>query len=72
MLTWAGIGKISYGQGIALTLFAGIVWEYFAPVINPRAKTDPLDLVCYLAGAVIYYLCMHFIEKRKEKESNKI
>lgn len=35
---------------------AGFVWEYFAPVINNTAVTDPMDLVCYFMGTITYYI----------------
>lgn len=39
---------------LAITAFAGMCWEYLAPMINPASVTDPLDLVVYFAGGFAY------------------
>lgn len=39
---------------ILTAMSAGLVWEYFAPLINPKAVSDPLDLFFYFIGANIY------------------
>lgn len=46
----------SYPLLIAAAMSARLVWEYFAPLINPKAVSDPLDLLCYFIGANICYL----------------
>ena len=38
------------------TLGAGMIWEYFAPLVKPTAVADPYDLLCYIFGAGFYYL----------------
>ncbi|MCR2034528.1 hypothetical protein [Adlercreutzia mucosicola] len=36
--------------------FCGLFWEYAAPLFIRASTADPLDLVAYLAGAVVYWL----------------
>lgn len=45
----------SYSILLLIGMMAGVIWEYFAPVINPKAITDPFDLLCYFIGINIYY-----------------
>jgi hypothetical protein len=33
----------------------GILWENFAPIFNPIAVKDPLDILCYCFGGIVYY-----------------
>ena len=35
---------------------AGLIWEYFAPLLKTSAVSDPFDLLCYLIGGTGYYL----------------
>ena len=55
LLIWAEHEITSYWGIIFLGMSGGILWEYVAPLINPRAVSDPLDLVCYFVGANIYF-----------------
>lgn len=56
LLTWAGCELKSYGKLLLLGMSSGLVWEYISPIINPKAVTDPIDLICYFIGINIYYL----------------
>jgi len=40
---------------LLVCLAAGMVWEFFAPLINPRSTTDYIDLACYVAGGGLYW-----------------
>lgn len=55
---WAGFELDSYLKCLIVGMAGGILWEYFAPLINEKSTTDPLDLICYLAGISIYYLIL--------------
>ncbi len=33
----------------------GVVWEYVTPLYKPDTTSDPLDLLAYMLGAVIYW-----------------
>ncbi len=35
---------------------AGCVWEFLAPLMKESSISDPLDLVCYICGAVFYWI----------------
>ena len=56
MLIWAGHEIKTYTRLVLLGMVAGFVWEYFAPIINPKTVTDVCDLFCYFVGIQIYYL----------------
>ena len=53
---WAGIELNSYIKCVSIGMTAGVVWEYFAPIVNTKSTTDPWDLICYFIGISIYYL----------------
>lgn len=53
----------SYSILLLIGMMAGVIWEYFAPVINPKSVTDPLDLLCYFLGINIYYAITFIWEK---------
>ena len=40
------------------TLCASLLWELAGPLINPRSVFDPLDFLCYFAGAAFYWRCV--------------
>lgn len=48
---------IRYHRIILLILFAGIFWEYVTPLYRAESYSDPLDIVSYLTGASLYFLC---------------
>lgn len=56
----------SYKSCLLLGMSAGIVWEYFAPVINPKAVSDPWDLLCYFGGSSIYFMFMKIGQRRQK------
>lgn len=65
LLKWAGCEKINVLILIILGMFAGIVWEYFAPIINSDAISDPIDLLCYFFGTMGYWCVTRRIFKQK-------
>jgi hypothetical protein len=42
----------------ALALSAGLFWEYITPLYR-NSTGDPLDLVAYVFGALLYCLSIH-------------
>ena len=46
---------------LCLSLSAGIVWEFFAPLIKSGAVTDIYDLVFYIFGTLIYWLIIKMV-----------
>ena len=46
----------SYILIILIGMLAGMIWEYFAPIINPKAISDLKDLLCYFIGINIYWI----------------
>ena len=55
ILRWAEHEINSYRGLLFLGMGAGVVWEYIAPFINPKAVSDPCDLYCYFLGITVYY-----------------
>ena len=55
LLIWVGHELRFYWHCLLLTMAAGLIWEYGAPLINPRSVSDPLDLLCYFIGCTLYY-----------------
>ena len=37
-------------------LCAGLVWEFFAPIIKKGSVTDPCDMIAYLFGGSVYWI----------------
>lgn len=38
--------------------FCGLFWEYVAPLFVANSISDPLDILAYLAGATLYWICL--------------
>lgn len=36
-------------------LIAGIIWEYFIPIIRPDTVTDICDILVYCLGGILYW-----------------
>lgn len=64
VLIWARQEINNYAFILMIGMVAGLIWEYFAPIINPRAVTDIYDLICYFCGIHIYYL-ISVIERKR-------
>lgn len=45
---------------VSISLILGIIWEIFSPKMYHRYVTDKIDIVCYLAGTIIYWLFLSF------------
>lgn len=41
---------------LCLSLSAGLIWEYVAPLYRPHSISDPWDLAIYLIGGFSYWL----------------
>ena len=55
LFLWAGIELKTYFSCVLFVMVCGLIWEYFAPIINAKAVSDPLDLLCYFIGVNIYW-----------------
>lgn len=62
-LIWVEREIRSYIGFLIVGMTAGLIWEFFAPLINAKAVTDIYDLICYLVGVHIYYV-ITIIEKK--------
>jgi hypothetical protein len=41
---------------ILFILLVSIVWEYLVVYIKPDSVSDPLDILCYILGTIIYWI----------------
>ena len=44
----------SFIPATIIMLICGIAWEYVFPVLYPRGTADPLDIVAYVGGGILY------------------
>lgn len=58
LLIWINREIRTYRGCLLLGMSAGLVWEYFAPIINKNAVSDPMDLLCYFVGISVYYILL--------------
>jgi hypothetical protein len=49
-------GLVTPATVYPFTLFCSLTWEYISPLVNPRATSDPLDILAYTAGSSAYLL----------------
>ena len=56
LLIWAGYEIRKFKYYISISVLMGIIWEYFAPIINPKSVTDVHDIFCYMLGTFFYYV----------------
>ena len=45
-------------------LVIGYIWEYITPLLKPSSVSDPIDILCYLGGGIIYWCILRIIEER--------
>ena len=45
---------------ISISICTSFVWEFVAPFIKPSSTTDPLDILCYVTGGIVYWAILHF------------
>lgn len=58
------------GMGVVVS----VAWEYGAPYLKPSSVSDPVDIVCYIAGSVLYWGLLKlyiYIQKRKSNNPNR-
>lgn len=65
---WAKNEIKSYFLLLLLGMSAGFIWEYFAPIINSKAVTDPIDLIFYFIGINIYYAIIKLTGKNYQMD----
>ncbi len=54
LLIWIDYEFKSFKTIIILGMSAGVIWEFFAPIINHKSVTDYYDLVCYFVGSLLF------------------
>lgn len=71
-ISYSNILLLSVDQEISkfkwLMLFgfcAGLIWEFFAPLIKPTSTTDMLDLIFYMLGTALYWCFINIFSGRK-------
>ena len=48
-----------------LVLVCGLFWEYISPIFRTDQVTDPIDILAYLAGGIIYYVIRTKLDNRE-------
>ena len=48
---------------VIFMLICGIFWEYVAPLFVENSVSDPLDIVAYVSGAVVYWVFLLLIAR---------
>ncbi len=43
-----------------ITVISGCIWEFAAPLVKKTSVTDPMDIVCYIIGAIAYWVILSF------------
>ena len=64
LLIWINHEIQSYRNCILLGMVGGLIWEYIAPLINPKAVSDVIDLICYFSGTSLYYFLLKSSSKK--------
>ena len=54
LFIWIECELKSYKEIIILGMSAGVIWEFFAPIINQKAVTDYYDLLAYFVGSLVF------------------
>jgi len=49
---------------LALTVSAGLFWEYVTPLYLSRSVSDPLDIAAYAAGGIIWYIVFKSVKRK--------
>ena len=52
---------------VLLVLGAGLIWEFFAPLLKPSSVTDIMDLLCYIVGTVFYWFLLKIFQKERNR-----
>lgn len=47
-----------------ISICTSFVWEVWAPLVKKSSITDPIDVVCYFLGSIIYWNVLNFTQKR--------
>lgn len=68
MLIWAGYEIKHFKHYICISVLMGIIWEYFAPIINPKSVTDVIDIFCYILGTFFYYIFWKYEINRTDSD----
>lgn len=68
LLIWVNFEMKSYKAIIILGIVAGVIWEFFAPMINHKSVTDYFDLLCYFVGSLLFAIL--YCKKGKRNQIN--
>lgn len=52
---------------VLLILSAGLFWEYVTPLYRTGSYSDPLDLLAYLSGGILYWFILRISVYRKRE-----
>lgn len=55
---------IKLNQIVLYCLLVGLFWEYVIPLIKASSVSDPIDILCYIIGGMVYW-CVYRLTLRK-------
>ena len=58
-------------QIILYCLLVGLFWEYVIPLIKTNSVSDPIDILCYIIGGMIYWCFYRLTVRTTEKNRSK-
>jgi len=62
-------GLTTFSRVVTLIIPAGIFWEYATPLYRPQSTSDPLDLLAYAIGALLFLICRQVLTPDQEREA---
>ena len=49
-----------------ISFLTGCIWEFVTPLMKSSSITDPLDIVCYVTGGIVYWAILRCIQNKNE------
>lgn len=47
-----------------ISVCTSCVWEFVAPLMKPSSTADPLDILCYITGGILYWVILRYIKNK--------
>ena len=51
---------------LLISMGTSFLWEFAAPLFKASATTDPVDLACYIAGGILYWVILRCTAKKNQ------
>lgn len=56
---------VSFKNIVIFNLLIGLFWEYVTPLYYSKSTGDPLDVVAYVLGGIVYYFIIKIFNRFK-------